>query len=91
MNRTLIVGAVVCAAIFLFVMGGGGRTPSLDVVARPDPKKPGHLGIGVYLKKGSKRIVAEKGSPLQAEVTIKTSGGKVIHQATDDIRKFAFG
>jgi len=69
-----------------------GRSPELTIETKPDLNKKGNLGIALALKAGQGTIECRKsGGPLDAHVEIKTPAGKVVHQDTQAIDKFAFG
>ncbi len=69
-----------------------GGKPELEVSTRPDGRKEGNLGIGLELKAGGQSFLCRKeGSLPEAHVEIKNSSGKVVHQGSAALNKFAFG
>ena len=69
-----------------------GRSPELTIETKPDINRKGNLGIALALKAGQGTLECRKsGGPLDAHVEIKTPEGKVVHQDTQPIDKFAFG
>ena len=68
------------------------RRVSLQVKAKPDPRKRGNTGIAVYTMAGTDRFVCFKGNkPATGRVQITNQEGKTVHSKDVSLDKLVFG
>lgn len=71
----------------------GNRSAEVKIVTKPDPEKPGNLGIGLTLVVNGRPVsyLRRSANVPKAHVVIKSPDGQILHQDTAGMDKFTFG